>query len=75
MTVGELVKVLPVACDVFFVNTQQADLGVAYSKSDEVRPPRKTSLDDCEVICIMSVDTDSVIVMVRNENDVDGQEE
>ena len=67
MTVGDLMKVLPVACDVFFVNTQR--------KSDEVRPPRKTSLDDCEVICIMSVDTDSVIVMVRNENDVDGQEE
>lgn len=73
MKVNELIKIVPITCDVYFVNSQQADLCDSYGNEDEERPPRETKVDDCEVISILSVDSNCLVVMLRNENDVNGQ--
>lgn len=73
MKVSELIKIVPITCDVYFVNSQQADLCASYRNEDKERPPRETKVDDCEVISILSVDSNCLVVMLRNENDVNGQ--
>lgn len=73
MKVSELIKIVPITCDVYFVNSQQADLCASYRNEDKERPPRRTLLDDREVLSILSVDSNCLVVMLRNENDVNGQ--
>lgn len=75
MKVSELIKIVPITCVVHFVNYQQADLGIAYGydEADPEKPPRSTLLDDREVLSILSVSDDYLMVMLRNENDVNGQ--
>lgn len=75
MKVNELIKIVPITCVVHFVNYQQADLGIAYGfdEADPEKPPRRTLLDDREVLSILSVSDDYLMVMLRNENDVNGQ--